>query len=155
MLTFLMCLKFHQYNVIRRVRELELLQKTVDSGLLSQLEAQGLDLATIEKVLPLAEDLGLLSLAANNQQLLANLVVPLLVEGAPFILPVAAGAIGVGPIAFYGAAAALGGVDFLLLANDIKIPLLGLSAGFYAGLLLVPLAVVLAVVGTALASLKK
>jgi hypothetical protein len=38
------------------------------------LEANGVDLITIEKLLPIAEELGLLSVAANNQQLLVNLV---------------------------------------------------------------------------------
>ncbi|KAI2491945.1 hypothetical protein MHU86_22623 [Fragilaria crotonensis] len=89
-----------QYNVIRRVRELNLLGATAESGLLSSLEANGVDLATIEKLLPLAEDLGLLSAAANNQQLLVNLVAFFLVEGAPFLLPVLAGALKVGPPAF-------------------------------------------------------
>ena len=41
-----------QYNVIGRVREKELLKATVDAGILSKLEANGLDLATIEKLLP-------------------------------------------------------------------------------------------------------
>ena len=58
-----------QYNAVARIRELELLQKTVDAGILSKLEAQGLDLKTAEALLPLVEELGLLSLAANNQQL--------------------------------------------------------------------------------------
>ena len=112
-------------------------------------------MATVEELLPVAEELGLLSLAANNQQLLVNLVAPLLVEGAPIALPVVAGALAIGPAAFYGAAAALIGTDAFLLANDVEIPFVGLSAGVYLGLLLVPLAVVLGVVGTALGSLKK
>lgn len=112
-------------------------------------------MATVEKLLPVAEELGLLSLAANNQQLLVNLVAPLLVEGAPLLLPVVAGALEVGPAAFYLGAAGLIGADGFLLANNVEIPFLGLSAGVFAGLLLVPLAVVLAAVGTALGSLKK
>ncbi len=144
-----------QYNVIQRVRELDLLQATIDNGILSKLEANGLDLATVEKLLPVAEELGLLSLAGNNQQLLVNLVAPLLIEGAPIALPLVAGALETGPVAFYGAAAVLLGTDAFLLANNVEIPFVGLSAGFYLGLLLVPLAVALGVAGTALGSLKK
>jgi hypothetical protein len=144
-----------QYNVIRRVRELNLLGATVDAGVLSSLEANGVDLVTIEKLLPLAEDLGLLSAAANNQQLLLNLVAFLLVEGAPFLLPVVAGALKVGPPAFYAASAAFLGLDAYFVLNDVEIPFVGLSAGFYLGLLLVPLGVLTGVVGNTLAGLKK
>ena len=144
-----------QYNIIRRVREHDLLQTTVDSGLLSSLEANGVDHVTIEKLLPLAEELGLLSVAANNQQLIVNLAAFFLVEGAPFLLPPIAGAVKVGPVAFYGASAALIGLDAFLLVNHVDIPFVGLSAGFYLGLLLIPLAGVSGVVGTTLAGLKK
>ena len=112
-------------------------------------------MATVEKLLPLAEELGLLSLAANNQQLLVNLAAPLLIEGAPLLLPVVAGALEVGPAAFYLGAAGLIGADAFLLVNDVEIPFVGLSAGVFLGALLIPLAAVLAVVGSALGSLKK
>lgn len=145
----------HQYNVIRRVRELDLLQATIDAGVLSKLEKNGLDLVTLEKLLPLLEQYGLLSLAANNQQLLVNLVAPLLVEGAPFLLPVVAGALEVGPPAFFLGAAGFGGIELYLLANDVEVPLVGLPAGVVGGLLLVPLTVASAAAGVALGSLKK
>merc|ERR1712157_641951 len=113
----------------------------------------GLDLATVERLLPLADKLGLLSLAGNDQQLLVNGVAPLLVEGAPFLLPVIAVALEIGPIAFFGGAGVLAGIDFFLVSNGVEIPFVGLSAGFYLGLLLVPLSAVLALVGAALAYL--
>lgn len=144
-----------QYNVVRRVRELNLLKATVDNGVLAKLEEQGLDLVTIERLLPLIDELGLLKLAGSNQQLIINLAAPLLVEPAPFLIPLLANAIAAGPVAFYGASAALIGLDAYLLAADVEIPFVGLSAGFYLGLLLVPLGGVLAVVGGALAGLKK
>ena len=137
------------------MRELELLKVTADNGVLSKLEAQGLDLATIEKLLPLAEELGLLSLAGNNQQLLVNLAAPLLVEPAPILIPVIAGAIGAGPAAFYAAAAGFLGLDAFLFASDAEIPFVGLSAGVTLGLLLVPLGVAAGAAGAALGSLKK
>lgn len=153
-LTLLMISK-KQYNVVRRVRELDLLKTTADNGVLSKLEEQGLNLVTIERLLPLIEELGLLKLAGSNQQLIVNLVAPLLVEPAPFLIPVLAGAIAAGPIAFYGASAALLGLDAYLFASEAELPFVGLSAGVTLGLLLVPLGAVLAVVGNALASLKK
>lgn len=144
-----------QYNVVRRVRELNLLKATADAGILSKLEANGVDLATIEKLLPLAEDLGLLSLVGNNQQILVNGVAPLLVEGAPLLLPVVSSALGAGPSAFFAAAAAFGGLEVFLLANNVEVPFVGLSAGVVGGLLLVPLTIVSAGVGVALSSTKK
>lgn len=144
-----------QYNVIRRVRELDLLKATADNGILSKLEAQGLDLETIEEILPLAEKLGLLSLVGNNQQLLVNGVAPLLIEGAPLLLPLVAGALAVGPPAFYLAAVGTASLEVYLLSTNAEVPFVGLSAGAVLGLLLVPLTVVFAGAGVALGSLKK
>ena len=144
-----------QYNVIRRVRELDLLQATIDAGILSKLEKNGLDLAKLEELLPLAEKLGLLSLVGNNQQLLVNGVAPLLVEGAPLLLPVLAGALEVGPAAFYLGAAGFAGAEAALIANNVEVPFVGLPAAGVLGLLLVPAAVASAGAGVALGSLKK
>ncbi|KAL3771014.1 hypothetical protein ACHAW5_002272 [Stephanodiscus triporus] len=142
------------YPVLSRVRELGLLEKTAELGVLSKLEKQGLTLDKAEKLLPLLEDLGVLGLVANNQQLLINGVAPLAVEGAPLLLPLIAGALGVGAPAFYLAAAGAAGLDAFLFASGAEVPFLGLSAGAVAGLLLVPLSVVLAVVGGAVGNLK-
>lgn len=131
------------------------MKATADNGILTKLEAQGVDLETIEKLLPLAEQYGLLSLAGSNQQLIVNLIAPLLVEGAPLLLPVVAGALGVGPPAFYLAAVAFGGTEALLVANDVEVPLIGLPAGVLAGLLLVPLTAVSAGAGYVLSQAKK
>jgi Protein of unknown function (DUF1118) len=134
---------------------LNLLKTTVDNGILSKLEANGVDLVTIEKLLPLADDLGLLSLAGSNQQLLVNLAAPLLIEPAPILIPVVAGALDKGPSAFFGAAAACAGLEAFLVANNAEVPFVGLPAGVVAGLLLVPLTVVLGAAGASLAGLKK
>lgn len=91
---------------------------------------------------------------ANNQQLLINGVAPLAVEGAPILLPVVAGALEVGPAAFYLAAASFAGLDYYLFASGAEVPFVGLSAGVAAGLLLIPLSAVSGVVGAALGSLK-
>jgi len=143
-----------QYNVVSRVRELGLLEKTAELGLLSKLEKQGLTLEKAEELLPVLEKLGVLSLVANNQQLLINGVALLAIEGAPLLLPVVAGAIEAGPAAFYLAAATFAGLDAYLFASGAEVPFVGLSAGAAAGLLLIPLSLVLAVVGGALGNLK-
>lgn len=143
-----------QYALLTRVRELGLLEKTAELGVLSKLEKQGLTLEKAEQLLPLLDELGVLSLVGNNQQLLINGVAPLAVEGAPFILPVVAKALDIGPSAFYGAAAAFAGLEGLLVVNGVEVPFIGLPAGGVLGLLLVPLSLVLVVVGSALGSLK-
>jgi hypothetical protein len=145
---------FQQYPVLTRVRELGLLEKTAELGILSKLENLGLTLEKAEELLPALEKAGVLSLVANNQQLLINGVAPLAVEGAPLILPVVAGALEVGPAAFYLAAASFAGLDYYLFASGAEIPFVGLSAGAVGGLLLIPLSVVMALVGGALGSLK-
>jgi len=144
-----------QYDVLARVRELDLLGKTADSGLLSALEAQGVDLETLESLLPTLERFGALEIAGNNQQLLLNLLAPPLVEGAPLLIPVLAGAVRTGPIAFFGAAAALAATEGFLVTQHVQIPFVGLQAGNLLGLLLVPLAAVSAAGGAALASAGK
>lgn len=144
-----------QYDVVRRVRELDLLALTAELGILSKLEKQGVDLATIESLLPQAESLGLLSLVGNNQQLLINFAAPLLIEPAPILLPIVAGALDIGAPAFFLAAAALAGTDIFLIANDVEVPFIGLPAGVLLGLLLLPLSVVLGGVGVFFSSVKK
>jgi len=136
-----------QYDVVRRVRELDIIGKVADYEILTKLEKNGLTLKVIEKLLPLGDTLGVASVVGKNQQLLINGIAPLVIEGTPFILPVAAAALDIGPLSFFGASAALGGVEALLVIEKVKIPFVGLDAGFYLGLLLVPLAALLAAVG--------
>lgn len=144
-----------QYNVVKRVRELDLLGLTAEYGILSKLEKNGLDLATLESLLPAIEELGLLSTVGGNQQLLINGLAPVAVEGAPLLLPLIAGALEIGPPAFFLAAAGTAGAEYGLLANNVEVPFVGLSAGVLLGLLLVPLTGVLGGAGIALSSLKK
>jgi len=143
-----------QYAVLSRVRELGLLEQTAELGLLSKLEKQGLTLEKAEELLPLLEELGLLSLVANNQQLLINGLAPIAVEGAPLLLPLVAGAVDIGPSAFFAGAAGAAGLDAYLWASGVEVPFIGLPAGAILGLLLIPLSLVLAAVGVALGNLK-
>eukprot|EP00597_Dinobryon_sp_UTEXLB2267_P002324 CAMPEP_0170072974 /NCGR_PEP_ID=MMETSP0019_2-20121128/10480_1 /TAXON_ID=98059 /ORGANISM="Dinobryon sp., Strain UTEXLB2267" /LENGTH=272 /DNA_ID=CAMNT_0010282217 /DNA_START=110 /DNA_END=928 /DNA_ORIENTATION=- len=78
-----------KYDIIERVRELKLLSLTADSGLLEALEAKGLTLSKLEKLLPLADSLGVLPLVAKNKDLLLALA-PLIIEPAPVLLPLVA-----------------------------------------------------------------
>jgi len=144
-----------QYPLIKRVRELDLLKKTAELGILSKLEKNGVDLKTLESLLTPAEDFGALSLVGNNQQLLINLVAPLLIEPAPLLLPVIAAALEAGPSAFFLASLAVLGADYGLFAGHVEIPFVGLSAGFYLGFLLIPLAGVAGGLGIALAAASK
>ncbi len=128
---------------------------TAEYGILSKLEKNGLDLATLEGLLPTIEDLGVLSTVGSNQQILINGVAPLVVEGAPLLLPVVAGALEVGPPAFFLAAAALAGAEAGLVVNNVEVPFVGLPAGVLLGVLLVPLSVGIGGVGVFLGSLKK
>jgi hypothetical protein len=144
-----------QYNVLRRVRELDLIGKTAEYGILSKLENLGLDLATAEKLLPVLEETGALSLVGNNQQLLVNLVAPLLIEPAPILLPGVAALLDAGPAGFYALAAASAGLEAYFVTAGTEIPLTGIGLAPLAGLLLIPAAGISAVAGTAIASLKK
>jgi len=144
-----------QYDVLRRVRELDLLGLTAEYGILSKLEKQGLDLATLESFLPSIESTGALSIAGSNQQLLINGLAPIVVEGAPLLLPVVAGALDIGAPAFFLAALGTAGAEGALIVNDVQVPFIGLPAGALAGLLLVPLTVVFGGAGVFFAGLKK
>jgi len=127
-----------QYNLLRRVRELDLLSRTADAKILTGLEKNGINLAQLEKVLPLIDALGLVSVAGSSQQLLINGVAPLLVEPAPYLLPAIGKALEVGPLAFFAAASVTGGIELFFVTQDVNIPFVGLSAGLYIGALLVP-----------------
>lgn len=137
------------------MRELNLLQATLDNDILGKLEKNGVDLVLLEKLLPTIEELGVLETAGNLQQPLLNIAGFLLVEGAPFLIGPVAGALEVGPPAFFLAALATGGAEAFLVANGVEVPFVGLPAGVIAGLLLVPLTAVFAGAGVTLAGLKK
>ncbi len=87
---------------------MKLLTVTAESGLLEALEAKGLTLSQVEKLLPLADDLGLLSLAYKNKGLLIA-AAPLLLEPAPLLLPLLANIVRT-------PASTFSGIGFALLA---------------------------------------
>ena len=103
------------YNIIERVRELKLLTLTAESGLLEALEAKGLTLSQVEKLLPVADNLGLLNLAVKNKNLLLS-AAPLLIEPAPALIPVVTSLLKTPPSLFSGLGVALvgaGGYEFV------------------------------------------
>ena len=72
----------------------------------------------------------------------------MVVEGAPLLLPLVAGALDIGAPAFFLGAAAAAGAEGAIIANNVEIPFVGLGLAPISGLLLVPTAVALAGVGT-------
>lgn len=90
-------------DLILKIRKNQLLKQTVESGLLEALEAQGLTLSQVEKLLPVIDDLGLLPLAVKNKGLILFLA-PLIVDTAFLGLPLAASVVGT-PASTYSAIA--------------------------------------------------
>ena len=130
-----------QYNIVERVRELKLLKLTAESGLLETLESKGLSLSKLEKLLPLADDLGVLPLVSKNKDLLLS-IAPLIIEPAPALIPVVVSLLKTGPGLFLGSGIALSALG----AYELSDPLLGvplLLTGF-------PLAVVGVVLNAAI-----
>lgn len=80
-------------DLVLKIRKNQLLKQTVDSGLLEALEAQGLTLSQVEKLLPVVDDLGLLPLAVKNKELILS-IAPLIVDTAFLGLPLAASVVG-------------------------------------------------------------
>lgn len=81
------------YNILERVDDIRLLTAVAESGLLEALEEKGVTLSMLEKSLPLVEQLGLLrglawTLTPSSpiNGILVNLVAPLLIEPAPYLM---------------------------------------------------------------------
>lgn len=130
------------YNIVEKIREAQLLSLTVDSGLLEALEAKGITLSQIEKLLPLVDDLGLLTLVKNNKQLLINLA-PLIIEPAPLLLPLVASVLNTPAATFQFPGLALLAAGGFEITQGSTVP----------GALLVLLGIPLAGLGTLLGSL--
>ena len=91
-------LQFHEQedDLVLKIRKNQLLKTTVESGLLDALEAQGLTLSQVEKLLPVIDDLGLLPLAVKNKELVLSLA-PIIIDTAFLGLPLAASVVGTAP----------------------------------------------------------
>merc|ERR1711991_38895 len=70
------------------VQEERILSATVNSGLLQSLDNLGLGLGDVEKLLPFLDKFGLIGLVRKNLPLAIIATGYLLIEPAPFLLPV-------------------------------------------------------------------
>jgi hypothetical protein len=120
-------------QVIERVRELKLLKFTAESGLLEALEAKGLTLSKVEKLLPLVDNLGLLPLLVKNKNLVLS-IAPLAIEPATALLPILVGLLrNPSSVLLPGAGlVALGGFATVSDSGLIGIPLVLLGAPLIA-----------------------
>jgi hypothetical protein len=76
------------YQVFQEVQEKKILSATVEAGLLRSLDELGLGLGDVEKILPIIDDLGVIGLVRKNLPLAIIATGYLLIEPAPFLLPV-------------------------------------------------------------------
>ena len=126
------------YDIIQRVRELKILSLTAESGLLEALEEKGITLSQLEKVLPLADDLGLLPLLVKNKGLVLS-AAPLLIEFAPSVIPLAVSLLKTSPSTFLVPGVALLGAGVFESTDNL-----------FLGVPLVLLGLPLAVLGSVL-----
>ncbi len=111
------------------------------------LQNPGLKLSDLEKLLPLAEELELLSLAEKNKDLILQTLAPIAIEQAPALLPVLTAVLKTPPATFYAvAAAALAAEAGIVVVSGS--PLIDVLAGIP----LVGVAAVSAVAGSILSS---
>lgn len=107
-----------KYKPVQRIRQLQLLKLTAESGLIEALEEKGVTLSQIEKLLPLVDDLGLLPLVSKNKDAVVGLL-PLLIEPAPALLPLIVSAIKTPPSTFLAAGVALAGAGAFEATDNV------------------------------------
>jgi len=112
-------------------------------------------LEDLEAALPLADDLNLPLLAANTPPSLIGGAAFLAIESAPLVLPVLAAVLALGPPFFFVVGASAIGAEGALAASGLVVPVIDVPAANLAGVLLVPLSVVLLGAGAFLGSFKK
>ena len=142
------------YPVFQEVQEKKLLSATADSGLLGALDDLGLTLSDVERLLPAIDDAGVLGLAAKNLPLAIVATGYLLIEPAPFLLPVLGPLLGVNSGVWTAVAAASTAAELGLVVTDSDAALFGLIP---AGLAIAPvllLSGVLSLVPTAIGAIK-
>ena len=124
------------YPVFQEVQEKKLLSTTVNSGLLTALDGLGLGLGDIEKSLPIIDQAGVLGLARKNLPLAVIATGYLLIEPAPFLLPVLGALLSVNSGVWTAVAAVTTGAE-VYLQNFA-----GFDDAGLVGLLLLPLLLV-------------
>lgn len=126
------------YPLLQEVQQKKLLSATSEAGLLAALDDLGLSLSDVEKLLPVIEKSGLLKLAAKNLPLVVILTGYLVIEPAPFLIPVLGAALKVPPPVYALAALGSAGLEALIVATGAE----DYSA---AGFVLVPVALLSAI----------
>merc|ERR1711871_737871 len=104
------------YPVFQEVQEKRILSATVNSGLLQSLDNLGLGLGDVEKLLPFLDKFGLIGLVRKNLPLAIIATGYLLIEPAPFLLPVLGLLLSIPTAAWTAVAAVTTGAEIYLNA---------------------------------------
>ena len=139
------------YPVFQEVQEKRILSATVNSGLLQSLDNLGLGLGDVEKLLPFLDKFGLIGLVRKNLPLAIIATGYLLIEPAPFLLPVLGLLLSI-PTAAWTAVAAVTTAAEVYLNAFASFEDAGLVSLLLAPLLLI--AGVLSLVPTAIGAIK-
>ena len=139
------------YPVFQEVQEKRILSATVNSGLLQSLDNLGLGLGDVEKLLPFLDKFGLIGLVRKNLPLAIIATGYLLIEPAPFLLPVLGALLAIPTAAWTAVAAVTTGAEIYLNAFA-SFEDAGLVSLLLAPLLLI--AGVLSLVPTAIGAIK-
>mmetsp|Transcript_7399 Transcript_7399/g.21893 ORF Transcript_7399/g.21893 Transcript_7399/m.21893 type:complete len:225 (+) Transcript_7399:108-782(+) len=115
------------YPVFQEVQEKKILSATAESGLLGALDGLGLTLSDVEKLLPAIDELGILGVAAKNLPLAIVATGYLLIEPAPFLLPVLGPLLSVpsGAYAAIAAATTAAEVWWVVLGHEAPLDIFG------------------------------
>ena len=139
------------YPVFQEVQEKRILSATVNSGLLQSLDNLGLGLGDVEKLLPFLDKFGLIGLVRKNLPLAIIATGYLLIEPAPFLLPVLGALLAI-PTGIWTAVAAVTTAAEVYLNAFASFEDAGLVSLLLAPLLLI--AGVLSLVPTAIGAIK-
>merc|ERR1719231_1318609 len=115
------------YPLFAATQEKRLLSATADAGLLTQLTDLGLGLSDIEKLLPILEQNGLLSLAGKNLPFILNVLGYLVVEPGQVAIPAVTNLLKVPAPLYTVAGAGIIGWDAYPFAAGIEPELLGIG----------------------------
>uniref|UniRef100_A0A7S3NM98 Uncharacterized protein n=1 Tax=Aureoumbra lagunensis TaxID=44058 RepID=A0A7S3NM98_9STRA len=128
------------YPLLQEIQNKRLLSATCKADLLTTLEDLGLSLSDIEKILPAIEKAGLLSSASKNLPLAIILTGYLLVEPAPFLIPILGNLLKVPSFIWGVTALSAASLEALIVLSDS-------TEYSSAGFILVPVALLSAILG--------
>merc|ERR1719231_1361609 len=134
------------YPLFAATQEKRLLSATADAGLLSQLSDLGFGLSDIEKILPVLEQNGLLSLAGKNLPFLLNVIGSLVVEPGQVAIPTVTALLKVPAVLYQAAAVGIVTWDIYTFVAGIEPDLLGIGLRTPLTLLSLPIVALLWIV---------